>query len=61
MSTPITQREPNRSAFHAAEYKAARASGEPGRFRLWAIGSGDCYRGAVAVPLMKVCAMFQSS
>jgi hypothetical protein len=47
--------------FHAAEYKAARASGEPGRYRLWAAGSGGCYLPTVAVPLMKVCATFQSS
>jgi hypothetical protein len=41
--------------------KTARAWGGPGRFRLWAAGPGGCYAGAVAVPLMKVCALFQSS
>jgi hypothetical protein len=30
-------------------------------FWLWAAGPGDCYAGAVAVPLMKVWALFQSS
>jgi hypothetical protein len=48
-------------AFPAAKCETARASGEPGRFWLWAAGPGDCYPGAVAVPLMKVCALFQSS
>jgi hypothetical protein len=43
------------------EMRDRPGSGEPGRFWLWAVGPGDCYAGAVAVPLMKVWALFQSS
>ena len=41
----------------------ARPPGLPGAqaVRLWAVRLGDCYEGAVAVPLKKVSALFQSS